>query len=62
MRDELEGAMRLAGITSLDQVCPELVHTGDIDHLVPDSANHPYARSVPRRPGPSKLWTPKSRL
>ncbi|EEP80734.1 conserved hypothetical protein [Uncinocarpus reesii 1704] len=56
MRDELEGAMRLVGITSINQAVPELVHTGDIDHLVPDSANHPYARSLSSRRPPSKLW------
>ncbi|KAI2083988.1 hypothetical protein LOZ36_005233 [Ophidiomyces ophidiicola] len=62
MKDELEGAMRLVGITSLDQAGPELVHTGDIDHLVPDSVNHPYARSPARRLSATKLWTPKARL
>ncbi|PGH22958.1 hypothetical protein AJ80_03007 [Polytolypa hystricis UAMH7299] len=60
MKDELEGAMRLVGITSLDQAGPELVNTGDIDNLVPSSATHPYARSVGRRgrrtSPPSKLW------
>lgn len=48
MRDELEGAMRNIGITTLDQANPDLVHTGDVDHLVPDSARHPYARAVAR--------------
>ncbi|EAS33115.3 cytochrome b2 [Coccidioides immitis RS] len=65
MKDELEGAMRLVGITSLDQLGPELVHTGDIDHLVPDAASHPYARTPPRRLATSKLWNggaPKARL
>lgn len=60
MKDELEGAMRLAGITSLDEAHPGLINTADIDHLVPDSASHPYARSVARGRGrtspPSKLW------
>lgn len=60
MRDELEGAMRLVGITSLDEARPELVHTGAIDNLVPDSASHPYARAVARGRR-SKLWT-KARL
>lgn len=48
MRDELEGAMRNIGITTLDEANPDLVHTGDVDHLVPDSARHPYARAVAR--------------
>ena len=55
MQDELEGAMRLVGITSLDQAGPELVNTGDIDHLVPDSASHPYAKAVARS-RKTKLW------
>ncbi|KAM5435743.1 putative L-lactate dehydrogenase (cytochrome) [Microsporum ferrugineum] len=54
MRDELEGAMRNIGITSLDQAGPQYVNTADIDHLVPNSASHPYARSVSRQ-RPSKL-------
>lgn len=46
MQDELETAMRNTGITSLEQAGPELVHTGDVDHLVPASRLHPYARAV----------------
>ncbi|BCR85143.1 FMN-dependent alpha-hydroxy acid dehydrogenase [Aspergillus chevalieri] len=49
MRDELETAMRNTGITRLDDASPDLVHTADVDHLVPDSARHPYARAVIRR-------------
>ena len=40
--------MRNAGIASLDQASPELVNTGDIDHLVPAARAHPYARAVAR--------------
>ncbi|KAK2749580.1 hypothetical protein FQN57_005802 [Myotisia sp. PD_48] len=57
MQDELEGAMRLVGITSLDQAGPELVNTADIDHLVPSSTSHPYARAIARGRRPSGLWT-----
>ncbi|KAJ5673905.1 hypothetical protein N7462_009344 [Penicillium macrosclerotiorum] len=46
MQDELETAMRNIGITSLDQASPDLVHTGDVDHLVPASRSHPYARAI----------------
>jgi L-lactate dehydrogenase (cytochrome) len=46
MREELETAMRNTGITSLDEATPEMVHTGDIDHLVPATRLHPYARKV----------------
>lgn len=48
MQDELETAMRNNGITSLEQASPDLVHTADIDHLVPTSRSHPYARAVAR--------------
>ncbi|KAJ6094866.1 hypothetical protein N7467_002379 [Penicillium canescens] len=56
IQDELETAMRNIGITSLAEASPDLVHTGDIDHLVPASRSHPYARAIAkgRRPG-SKL-------
>ncbi|OOQ82121.1 Cytochrome b2, mitochondrial [Penicillium brasilianum] len=46
MQDELETAMRNVGITSLDEASPDLVHTGDVDHLVPASRAHPYARAI----------------
>ncbi|KAF7516795.1 hypothetical protein PCG10_001807 [Penicillium crustosum] len=57
MQDELETSMRNIGITSLAEASPDLVHTGDVDHLVPASRSHPYARAIAkgRRPGPSKL-------
>jgi L-lactate dehydrogenase (cytochrome) len=46
MQDELETAMRLVGITSLEQVHPGLVNTKDLDYLVPSSAG-----SLERMPG-----------
>ncbi|KAL8740531.1 MAG: hypothetical protein Q9190_006781 [Brigantiaea leucoxantha] len=48
LRDELEGAMALVGITDLLQVHPGLVNTGDVDHMVPDTEGHPYAKWSPR--------------
>ena len=48
LRDELEGAMALVGITDLLQVHPGLVNTGDVDHMVPDTESHPYAKWSPR--------------
>ncbi|OJK02495.1 hypothetical protein ASPACDRAFT_51036 [Aspergillus aculeatus ATCC 16872] len=48
MKDELETAMRNVGITSLDEAGPHLVNTADIDHLIPNSASHPYAHKVAR--------------
>ncbi|KAK4945974.1 hypothetical protein LTR10_014776 [Elasticomyces elasticus] len=41
MRDELETAMRMVGITSLDQAHPGLLNTCDIDHLVPRTIETP---------------------
>ena len=52
LKDELETAMRLVGITDLSEAHPGLVHTGAIDHLVPDRiGEHPYAK-----------WRTKSKL
>ncbi|OJJ03699.1 hypothetical protein ASPVEDRAFT_63324 [Aspergillus versicolor CBS 583.65] len=48
MRDELETSMRNNGIISLDEAGPHLVNTGDVDHLVPNSRLHPYARKIAR--------------
>jgi L-lactate dehydrogenase (cytochrome) len=51
LRDELEVTMRMCGVTDLSQVHPGLVNTLDIDHLVPTTDDHPYAK-----------WRPKSRI
>lgn len=48
-RDELEVAMRNCGVTTLDEVGPGLVNTGDLDHLVPRTEGHPYVRDRRRR-------------
>ncbi|KAJ6015195.1 hypothetical protein N7540_009786 [Penicillium herquei] len=55
MQDELETAMRNIGITSLDQASPDYVHTEDVDHLVPGSSSHPYARAIAKGRRGSKL-------
>ncbi|KAH0548654.1 hypothetical protein GP486_007803 [Trichoglossum hirsutum] len=47
LRDELETAMRLVGITDLSQAHPGLVNTGDIDHLVPSTLGRLYAGDGP---------------
>lgn len=44
MRDEVETAMRLLGLTDLSQVHPGLVNTLGLDHLVPSTPDHPYAK------------------
>jgi L-lactate dehydrogenase (cytochrome) len=51
MQDELETAMRNNGITSIKEAGPHLVNTGDIDHLVPGSPLHPYARKIAKGRG-----------
>ncbi|KAI2623156.1 FMN-dependent dehydrogenase-domain-containing protein [Hypoxylon sp. NC1633] len=55
LTDELATTMQMCGVTSLDQVHPGLVHTGAIDHLVPGSEEHPYARWRPKLRGTSRL-------
>ncbi|CAG7984736.1 unnamed protein product [Penicillium olsonii] len=55
MQDELETSMRNVGITSLAEASPDLVHTGDVDHLVPASRSHPYARAIAKGRADSKL-------
>ena len=41
---EIETAMRLLGLTDLSQVHPGLVNTLALDHLVPSTTDHPYAK------------------
>lgn len=49
IKDEIETAMRLCGMTDLMRDAhPEYVNTAEIDHLVP-SFQHPYARKVVKR-------------
>lgn len=55
MQDELETAMRNIGITSLDQASPDMLHTGDVDHLVPATEAHPYARGIAKGRRGAKL-------
>ncbi|KAI8960108.1 FMN-dependent dehydrogenase-domain-containing protein [Daldinia sp. FL1419] len=45
--DELVTTMQMCGVTRLDQVHPGLLHSGAVDHLVPGSEEHPYARWRP---------------
>ncbi|EXJ70471.1 L-lactate dehydrogenase (cytochrome) [Cladophialophora psammophila CBS 110553] len=53
LKDEVETAMRLAGLKSLDEADPALVNTADLDTLVPRGSLHPYAR---RREGPRRQY------
>ncbi|KAI1809597.1 FMN-dependent dehydrogenase-domain-containing protein [Poronia punctata] len=44
LTDELETTMQQCGVSGLDQLHPGLLNTGAIDHLVPGSEEHPYAK------------------
>lgn len=50
LKDEMESVMKLLGIKDLSEVHPGLVNTSDVDHLVPSTPDHPYAkwRPMPR--------------
>lgn len=48
LNDELETTMRMCGVTSLNQVHPGLLNTLAVDHLIPTSDDHPYAKWRPR--------------
>ncbi len=48
LKDEMESVMKLIGIKNLSEVHPGLVNTLDVDHLVPSTAEHPYAKWRPR--------------
>lgn len=56
LKEELELAMQLVGITSLDQAHPGLLNTADLDTLVYKGDEHPFAKKVVRtRARASKL-------
>lgn len=44
LRDEMESAMKLLGVRSLEECHPGLVNTRDVDFLVPEGEGHDYAR------------------
>lgn len=48
LREELEIAMQLVGITSLDQAHPGLLNTAEIDAYVYRGDDHPWARKIVR--------------
>ncbi|TKA73506.1 hypothetical protein B0A55_05501 [Friedmanniomyces simplex] len=51
LKDEMESVMKLLGIKDLSECHPGLVNTADVDHLIPSTEGHPYAK-----------WRPKPRL
>ena len=52
LKDELETAMQMIGITSLDQAHPGLLNTTELDGYVYRGESHPWAKKIVR---PSKL-------
>ncbi|KAF8855696.1 L-lactate dehydrogenase [Acephala macrosclerotiorum] len=48
LKEELELAMQLVGITSLDQAHPGLLNTAELDTLVYKGGEHPFAKRVVR--------------
>jgi L-lactate dehydrogenase (cytochrome) len=55
LKDEMESVMKLIGIRDLSEVHPGLVNTSDVDHLVPSTDEHPYAKWRPKPPACAKL-------
>ena len=51
----MESVMKLIGIKDLSEVHPGLVNTSNVDHLVPSSDEHPYAKWRPKRREQAKL-------
>lgn len=49
LNDELETTMKMCGITNLDQVHPGLLNTLAVDHLIPTTDDHPYAKWRPKQ-------------
>jgi L-lactate dehydrogenase (cytochrome) len=48
LKDEMDSVMKLIGIRNLSEVHPGLVNTSEVDHLVPSTPDHPYAKWCPR--------------
>lgn len=55
LKDELETAMQMIGITSLDQAHPGLVNTAELDRYVYRGEGHPYAKKIVRRTTKARL-------
>ncbi|KAL4967113.1 FMN-dependent dehydrogenase-domain-containing protein [Aspergillus stella-maris] len=51
LKDELVSAMKLAGITHIDQAHPGMVNTAHVEHLIRAQDCHPWI-----------TWTPRARL
>ncbi|KAL2808879.1 FMN-dependent dehydrogenase-domain-containing protein [Aspergillus granulosus] len=47
-KDELISAMKLSGITHIDQAHPGMIHTAYVDHLVRTGEAHPWITWAPR--------------
>ena len=50
LKDELETAMQMVGITKLSDAHPGLLNTAELDPYVYRGDAHPWARKIVRRP------------
>jgi L-lactate dehydrogenase (cytochrome) len=50
-KDELESAMKLSGVTDLDEVNPGMVNTAAVDSLVRTGQQHPWIKWLPAQKG-----------
>jgi L-lactate dehydrogenase (cytochrome) len=48
LKDELISAMKLSGITHIDQAHPGMVNTGYVEHFVRATEAHPWITWAPR--------------
>jgi L-lactate dehydrogenase (cytochrome) len=46
-KDELESAMKLSGVTSLDEAHPGMVNTAGVDRMVRRGQGHPWIEWMP---------------
>lgn len=48
LKDELVNAMKLSGITDVDQAHPGMVNTAALEHLIRGEEKHPWIQWEPR--------------
>jgi len=51
LKDELESAMKLSGITDVDEAHPGMVNTSTVEQMVRSTEEHPWIK-----------WKPKAKL
>ena len=48
MKDEFDTTMRMMGCTDLSQLHPDMLNTGNIDHLIPKRGISPLGQKAPK--------------